>query len=190
MRLRNPLRASSTRRRRTIVRRRRGAIVAMAGLLMVAMVGLFALAVDFGRLGNLKADLQTAADAAALAGAVELIPYGLHNPLNAPDTATAYALKNPAMQATVTVVESTCGTYFDVGSPVYIPRGGACLSGTDNAVRVVVTRASSGLFMSVLGVAPPVLKATAVAAVRPDLTTVTWAGCTPPNCRVYLVSSK
>lgn len=51
---------------------RRGAVAIWAALLAPVLIGGAALAVDVGRLYNLDADLQSAADAMARAGAVEL----------------------------------------------------------------------------------------------------------------------
>lgn len=163
------------------LRARRGAMIVLVGLLIVAMVGFAALAIDFGRLDNLKADLQTTADAAALAGAVELITTGAHNGFLAGNVATAWVAKNPAMQASVSVVSVRCGIWYDA-LPTFAPwLGGLCVPILTNAVQVTVSRQSSGLFMTALGVAPPNLRATARAAVLPDPVTCL------PNCRVYLV---
>lgn len=166
------------------MRARRGAIVVLVAVLLVAMVGLFALAADFGRLDNLKADLQTSADAAALAGAVELIATPGHNPANAAAVAAAWTARNTAMQAPVSVVGSPeCGTWYDVG-PSFLPASCAA----SNAVRITVSRQSSGLFMSALGVTAPVLRATSTAAVRPD--SLPTYNCLPTNdCRVFLVTT-
>ena len=158
-------------------RARRGAVIAIVAILFLSLFGIAALAVDFGRLDNLRADLQTSADAAALAGAVELIAAGGHNPALAGDTARAYATRNPAMQANVTIVSVQCGSWSDA-LPVFTPS--ACVSSL-NAVQVTVSRQSSGLFMAALGVTPPNLQATARAAILPDA-----LSCLP-NCRVYLV---
>jgi Flp pilus assembly protein TadG len=54
--------------------RRRGAIIPLAALLMVLMVGMLAFAIDLGYICSVKAELQNAADAAALAGAQQLQP--------------------------------------------------------------------------------------------------------------------
>jgi uncharacterized membrane protein len=168
------------------MRARRGAIVALVAVLLVAMVGLFALAADFGRLDNLKADLQTSAEAAALAGAVELIDVPPHNPTTAVAVAIAWVAKNPAMQATVSVDSAKCGTWYDTG-PLFLDAVGGC-SGASNAVKITVSRQSSGLFMSALGVSAPILKATATAAVRPD--SAPTYDCRPTNdCRVFLVTT-
>lgn len=50
----------------------RGAVMVWMAIFMVVMIGVIALAVDVGRLFVLRTEMQNAADAAALAGAVEL----------------------------------------------------------------------------------------------------------------------
>ena len=52
--------------------KRRGSIVVLAALLMVLLVGMLAFAIDIGYMSTVKAELQNAADAAALAGAERL----------------------------------------------------------------------------------------------------------------------
>ena len=64
------------RQSRNTPERRRGAVGAFALVSMVALLGMMALAVDTGRLYVARAQLQTAADAAALAGAMELLTEG------------------------------------------------------------------------------------------------------------------
>lgn len=53
-------------------RRQRGAIMIMMALIMIVLIGVAALALDIGRLVVLRSQMQNAADAAALAAAVEL----------------------------------------------------------------------------------------------------------------------
>lgn len=54
------------------IRRQRGAFMVMMALLIVVLIGIAALALDVGRVVALRAEMQNAVDAAALAGAVEL----------------------------------------------------------------------------------------------------------------------
>ncbi len=189
---------SRTRRRQSITeyrpspgavrgpRARRGAIVVLVAILLVAMVGMFALAVDFGRLDTLRADLQKSADAAALAGAVELIPVVPHIPADAEIVATTWVAKNSAMHSPITVLDAQCGSWTDVG-PVFLNT--SCADPTANSIFVTVSRQSSGLFMTALGVSPPILTAKSAAAVRPDLLlSPPYSVCLPANCRVYLVT--
>lgn len=54
------------------IRRQRGAILIMTAVIIVVLIGVAALALDIGRLVVLRSQIQNAADAAALAAAVEL----------------------------------------------------------------------------------------------------------------------
>lgn len=52
--------------------KRRGAVVPLAALLMTVLMGMLAFSVDVGYIASVKAELQNAADSAALAGAEQL----------------------------------------------------------------------------------------------------------------------
>jgi Flp pilus assembly protein TadG len=52
--------------------KRRGGVVVLAAFLMAILVGMLAFAIDIGYMSTVKAELQNAADAAALAGAQQL----------------------------------------------------------------------------------------------------------------------
>ena len=149
---------------------RRGAVIVMVGIMMVTLVGISAISIDFSRLWALRNELQTSADAAAHAGAVQLQP-----PNNAGTTiaaATSYANLNKAMQGNVTVDSVELGRWDDVGRR-FIP--GAPVT---DAVRVVVSRQSTGLIMSLLGVSAPRIKARAVGWA--DAPVNQSAGCIKP----------
>lgn len=75
--------------------RERGAVSIMAALCLVVLAGVAALAVDLGHLRAKRADLQNAADAAALAGAAASLSWR-GNPSAVRQVALAYALKNLA----------------------------------------------------------------------------------------------
>src|SRR5260370_42518864 len=51
---------------------RRGAIIPLFAILLIPLVGMLAFSIDIGYIALVKTDLQTAADAAALAGAEKL----------------------------------------------------------------------------------------------------------------------
>src|SRR5687767_12096847 len=74
------------------LRARRGAVVVMLGIMMVALVSVSAISIDFSRLWALRNELQTSADAAAHAGAIQLLPP--NNAANTIATATSYANVN------------------------------------------------------------------------------------------------
>lgn len=54
------------------IRRQRGAILIMTAVIIIVLIGVAALAMDIGRLVVLRSQLQNAADAAAIAAAMEL----------------------------------------------------------------------------------------------------------------------
>lgn len=149
---------------------RRGAVVVMLGIMIVALVSVSAISIDFSRLWALRNELQTSADAAAHAGAIQLLP-----PNNAGTTvsvATSYANSNLAMAGTVTVDSVVLGDWDDV-LKTFTP--GA--PHTD-AVNVVVSRQSTGLIMKMMGVAAPRLKARAIGWA--DAPINNSAGCIKP----------
>lgn len=81
---------SGVRRRDAATGNRKGAIVVMAAIFMVAIMIIAAISVDASRIFAAKNELQTASDAAALAGALQL----LEDSSTALDTARIYALRN------------------------------------------------------------------------------------------------
>ncbi|MDA7864981.1 pilus assembly protein TadG-related protein [bacterium] len=62
----------SLHRRRSVKRRRRGAIIALVPVLILALAGIGVLMIDLGHITAVKSDAQNAADAATLAGALQL----------------------------------------------------------------------------------------------------------------------
>lgn len=86
---------------------RRGAIVVMTGIFIIALMLIGAISVDASRIFAAKNELQTAADAAALAGALQL----LEDSSVATDTARIYALRNRVEQNFVDSVEIEYGVW-------------------------------------------------------------------------------
>jgi Flp pilus assembly protein TadG len=86
---------------------RRGAIVVMTGIFIIALMLIGAISVDASRIFAAKNELQTAADAAALAGALQL----LDDSSTAIDTARLYALRNRVEQNGVDSVEIEYGVW-------------------------------------------------------------------------------
>jgi hypothetical protein len=154
------------------MRARRGAVVVMLGIMMVTLVSVSAVSIDFSRLWTLRNELQTSADAAAHAGAIQLLPP--NNAGNTISTATSYANVNLAMQALVTVDSVELGDWDDDTRTFHT----APPATTIDAVRVVVSRQSSGLIMALLGVNAPRLKARATAWA--DAPVNNSAGCIKP----------
>jgi Flp pilus assembly protein TadG len=78
--------------------RRRGAVAVQVALLMAVLIGFAALAFDVGAIHNTRADLQRAADAAALAAAARLADYSQGDPIPAARAlAHEYVGRNPAL---------------------------------------------------------------------------------------------
>ncbi len=122
-------------------RKRRGAVAPLAALLLALLVGMLAFALDVGYMAVVKGELQSAADAAALAGAGQMQnPYvqyyapgqtaqqsifnGLSdtsNPNSAISTAQRFAQANVAGGVNITVPASDISfSYYDGTNP-FIP---------------------------------------------------------------------
>ena len=149
---------------------RRGAVVVLVGIMMVSLISISAISIDFSRMWALRNELQTSADAAAHAGAIQLLP-----PNNAGVTdsvARAFANVNHAMAGIVTVDSVELGDWDDAAKTFT-----AGAAHTD-AVSVVVSRQSTGLIMRLVGVAEPRIKARAIAWA--DAPVANAAGCIKP----------
>jgi hypothetical protein len=156
---------------------RRGAVVVMLGIMMVALVSVTAVAIDFSRMWTLRNDLQTAADAAAHAAAIQLLPPNNAAVPNIIAAATSYATVNKAMTRTASVDSVILGDWDNV------PRTFTPGAPHTDAVSVTVSRQSTGLIMGLVGVAAPRLKARAIAWA--DAPVVTSAGCMKPVAVPY-----
>jgi len=147
---------------------RRGAIIVMTAILTMSMMALFAIVLDFSRMGSLRNELQVSADAGALAGAIQMLPgkYAPGTPqatinAGASASASAYVASNPAMQGTATVDSVVFGNWNN-NTKVFTPG----LAPID-AITIVASRQSAGLMMTGLfNRAAPRIKARATA----------WAG--------------
>ncbi len=124
-----------------------GATAVLTAFAMVALLGLAALSVDIGYVTLTKAQLQTAADQAALAGAQNLIP-GRVDTAKAITDAKTYAAKSPG-RATDTVVAD--------------PN----VSGTTATIQVTTSRTVPTFFARVFNNDENTLSALAMATVTP-----------------------
>lgn len=149
---------------------RRGAVAVIVALLLVVLVGFSAFAIDFGQTFVFRAQLQTAADAGAMAGALELLD---GRPTLAPDSATVYAAHNRV--ATVSAIADSVipGSFSDAAGFV------ALASWTDpavNAVRVTTAHDAPYTFAPVLGLTTRTVRASAIGAIGSKVT----AACMKP----------
>lgn len=153
-------------------RNRRGAFVVITAIMLISMFAVMAIAIDFSRMGSLRNELQNSADAAALAGAIQMLPG--KNPASAADSLTSYATRNKAMQGAVTIDSITFGVWNDATAD-FAPLGSYVGA---NAVYTVVSRQSTGLTMTgMFGLPSPRIKARATAWARAPVTNF---GCIKP----------
>jgi Flp pilus assembly protein TadG len=154
---------------------RRGAVVVILGIMVVALVSITAISIDFSRLWALRNELQTAADAAAHAGAIQLLPP--NNAGNTISVATSYAQLNKTMTQTASVDAVVLGDWDDAAR-TFTPG-----APTTDAVSVTVSRQSTGLIMALLGVSAPRMQARAIGWA--DAPVTSSAGCIKPVAIPY-----
>jgi Flp pilus assembly protein TadG len=135
------------------MRNRRGAIVVMTGIFIVALMLITAISVDASRIFAAKNELQTAADAAALAGALQL----LDDASTAADSARAYARRNHVEQRLIDSVEIRHGVWRP-SERVFIVDGNPA-----DAVRVTIHHALPMSLARVFGDSTVTLSSSAIA---------------------------
>jgi hypothetical protein len=175
----HPARAD-TRRRRPRLRDQRGAIIVVAALCLMMILGIAGLAVDLGYLYVVRCELQRAADAGAMAGAQAIYPSPLSSgalPL-APRCDAALAKGREIAQANlVDGVSPSVATIqtgaWDWNTSRFSP--GCSASPFSNAVALTTRRENLSLyFMSLLGFGPLNFQASSVAVMD-------WVGRLPPG---------
>ncbi|HEU5186589.1 MAG TPA: TadG family pilus assembly protein [Gemmatimonadaceae bacterium] len=137
------------------MRNRRGAIVVMAGVFIVAIMLMAAISVDASRIFAAKNELQTASDAAALAGALQL----LEEPESFADTARRYAQRNFVEQQAVDSVE------VEIEYGVWMPTERQFIAGAEpkDAVRVTTRHPLPLSLARVFGDSTVMVNASAIA---------------------------
>jgi len=106
-----PVRAQTSRFGR--LKNRRGAIAVMAALFAIPLLMLCAVAVDYSRLMFVRTQLRRAADAGALAGALQLMQ---QHDATYEAVANDFAARNRAFGAVVPNTHSVCGHWDDATS--------------------------------------------------------------------------
>ena len=154
------------------LKNRKGIFVVLFGLLFMVLMGAAAISIDMSRIWTMRNELQTAADAGALAGAVQLTPphddaYAMVN-----DSARAIARLNTALYDLVTVDFVHTGVWDDDAGTFTSPG-----PGSPNAVHVQVSHGTNKLIMGALGIAAPVVRARAIAWANAPINT---ANCIRP----------
>lgn len=148
--------------RRSSRPRRKGAIAVLAAFALVLVVAMLALSMDVGFISCIRTDMQTAADAGALAGAGEL-PNGQQAALSA---ARQYVMANAKTKPGVS--DKNIKTDISVGHWDHVQHRFAQDQQPLNAVKIVADRTEMPMFFgnAFLANAPDV-QASAIAAFQP-----------------------
>lgn len=149
--------------RRANLKNRRGVFVVIFGIMLVGLMAAAAVSIDLSRTWAFRNELQTAADAAALAGAVQL-GGGSLDPTTYGTVARQYAHTNSVLRDSVTVELVERGNWND-SLGVFNDSAAATGGGLPlNAVRVVVNHDVTSLWgRGLLGVLPFKIRARAIA---------------------------
>lgn len=144
------------------LRGRRGATLVLVAIMMTALIGFAGIAVDASRLYVMRAELQTAADAAAVAGAVEVRD---KRPTNATTLALQYAANNVVEHTAPTVAAADVepGTWNFATSSFTVL--GTWTDPNLNAVRVTAHYPGTYTFARVFGGTGQTVNARAIGAV-------------------------
>jgi Putative Flp pilus-assembly TadE/G-like len=145
---------------------RRGQVLLIVAIALVALIGAVALAVDIGFMWGARRRMQTAADGAAVAGAVAS-RQSQNVTTAADDTASLNGFTNGANNVTVTVNSSYSG--------------GGCSA---NCVQVIIDQPQSTYFLRALGVSSIDVKASAVAGTTNSGGCIYGLGPTSPSLTV------
>lgn len=157
--------------RRLNLKNRRGVFVVIFGIMFLGLMAAAAMSIDLSRTWAIRNELQTSADAGALAGAVQLS--GTHHiSADYADSARAYSWRNLALYDSVDVDLVEAGYWDNDASTFTVPAPSGLPT---NAVRVIVSHDAAGLWgYGLLGISPFKVRARAIA----------WAdaGVTSTNC--------
>src|SRR5690242_13664878 len=95
------------------LKNRKGIFVVLFGIMFMVLMAASAMAIDMSRIWTMRNELQTAADAGALAGAVQLTPPHQRTGNRMTDSATWMARLNRALYDTVMVDSVIPGIWDD-----------------------------------------------------------------------------
>lgn len=134
------------------MRNRRGAITVLVGIMMVTLLFFAAIAIDATRIFATKNQMQAMADAAAMAGAIQM----LRDSSATPDSALVYAERNGLSLAAGDSIVTTVGIW-DAAARQLVTGDPA------DAVHVVVVHRVPFILAQILGTASIDLRSSAVA---------------------------
>jgi hypothetical protein len=146
------------------LKNRRGATAVVVIILLIPLLGFAALVLDAGRWQVGATELQTAADAAALAAARTLQVRPSTAGADAPPMANTVASQNRAFGADATVLPADVRPkYWDPATKTAVDRGWAATKPAPNAVEVRTRRNGGFIFGGVFGGTPPTVERRATA---------------------------
>jgi Flp pilus assembly protein TadG len=149
---------------------RRGSILPLLGVSLVALFGFVALAIDIGRLSVAKVQCQSAADAAAIAGARTIDGTGASSLSSATANAQSAALAHKILSQSIQAAEVTIthGTYhYDDATQKFVPLFTVTAPDCYNLTQVVIRHAVTPTFCGIFGRSLATVSTTATAAHRP-----------------------
>lgn len=138
-------------------RNRKGVFVVLYGIMFLSLMLAAAISIDFSRIWAMRNELQTTADASALAGAVQIGLKPNNSTAQIDSASRRLASLNVAMGDPVTVDDVTLGNWND-NTAAFQPNITPI-----NAVRVVVAHSTNRLIMSNFGILAPRVRANAIA---------------------------
>lgn len=144
------------------LRSRKGATLVLVAILMTALIGFAGIAVDASRLYVMRAELQTAADAAAIAGIIEVND---KRPANATTLALQYAANNVVEHTAPTMAASDVEPGFWNFATNSFTVLGTWTDPTLNAVRATAHYPGSYTFATIFGSTGQTVNASAIGAV-------------------------
>ncbi len=149
---------------------KRGAILPLTAISIIALCGFLAFSIDVGMLAVARAQVQDAADAAAIAGARSLNGVSGGNVANSTANAIAQACRNTVLGTNIAPAEVavTQGTYhYNYQSQTFSPLFPPGTNENYNLTQVTITHTYNTTFAKVLGVNTMTVHATSTAAHRP-----------------------
>lgn len=157
------------------LKNRKGAMLVLAAVTVVTLTITLAVAVDMGRLYLQRNELQTGADAGALAGAIQIAV----DSTSVPDSAVSFAGRNKVLNATVALASAnvTCGVWDPTSGTFSTTTASLRCGDGANAVQVIRTDSSHYLFPQFLSASRLQIVTKAVAWVAPA---VTRSNCIKP----------
>ncbi len=123
---------------------RKGAIVILVALLMVALLGFGAFAVDISQMQAYKSELRRSADAAVLSATLQLLHETQH--VNARAQADLLLAANPVFGDAATITSFEYGTYNDIVGFTSLCTSGCSVS--SNAIRLSIRGPDRGFYLA------------------------------------------